>query len=265
FELGRVDRVDARLPMDVVGADRDLPAEPGTRIQPEILQCQRHEPGGHLLAGRDDDVILARIVQLAHLPRPIDELVGRAGHGRDEDGNFTAGLRLPLDAQGGVPDALKVGDRGPAEFLDDTRHLAVLMPQTWNRNARMAGRRLARRHSRRTFRASEGCCPPAAASPILAGMAGYGASDPAAPNAGAETVTPEEIGRFAAQSAGWWDPEGSFRPLHRITPVRLQFVRRELLASFDRDARSLRPFAGLKLLDIGCGGGLVSEPMARLG
>jgi len=96
-------------------------------------------------------------------------------------------------------------------------------------------------------------------------MAGYGASDPAAPNAGAETVNPEEIGRFAAQSAGWWDPEGSFRPLHRINPVRLQFVRRELLASFDRDARSLRPFAGLKLLDIGCGGGLVSEPMARLG
>src|SRR5215468_6478682 len=103
-----------------------------------------------------------------------------------------------------------------APLKPGTKHL---MPQTWNRNARMAGRRLARRHSRRTFRASEGCCPPAAASPILAGMAGYGASDPAAPNAGAETVNPEEIGRFAAQSAGWWDPEGSFRPLHRINPV----------------------------------------------
>src|SRR5436305_13268984 len=80
-----------------------------------------------------------------------------------------------------------------------------------------------------------------------------------------DTVDPEDIDRFAAQSAGWWDPEGSFRPLHRLNPIRLQFVRRELLASFGRDDRGLRPFEGLRLLDIGCGGGLVAEPMARLG
>src|SRR5947207_11825483 len=80
-----------------------------------------------------------------------------------------------------------------------------------------------------------------------------------------DTVDPEDIDRFAAHSAGWWDPEGSFRPLHRINPARLNFIRRQLLASFGCDPRALRPFNGLKLIDVGCGGGLVAEPMTRLG
>jgi 2-polyprenyl-6-hydroxyphenyl methylase/3-demethylubiquinone-9 3-methyltransferase len=80
-----------------------------------------------------------------------------------------------------------------------------------------------------------------------------------------DTVDPEDIDRFAAQSAGWWDPSGSFRPLHQMNPARLAFIRRQLLAHFDRDARSLSPFTGLSLADIGCGGGLVAEPMTRLG
>src|SRR5580704_3011520 len=80
-----------------------------------------------------------------------------------------------------------------------------------------------------------------------------------------DTVDPEEIGRFGEQSADWWDPSGSFRPLHRINPVRINFIRRELLAHFRRDARSLSPFTGLSLADLGCGGGLVAEPMTRLG
>jgi 2-polyprenyl-6-hydroxyphenyl methylase/3-demethylubiquinone-9 3-methyltransferase len=79
------------------------------------------------------------------------------------------------------------------------------------------------------------------------------------------TVDPEDIDRFGAQSASWWDPQGSFRPLHQINPVRIDFVRRHLLAHFGRDARSLSPFTGLSLADIGCGGGLVAEPMTRLG
>jgi 2-polyprenyl-6-hydroxyphenyl methylase / 3-demethylubiquinone-9 3-methyltransferase len=108
------------------------------------------------------------------------------------------------------------------------------------------------------------------ALPILDRMAGHGPSAPETRKAGGtdnfgDTADPDDIDRFAAQSAGWWDPEGSFRPLHRLNPVRLQFVRRELLASFGCDARALRPFEGLRLLDIGCGGGLVAEPMARLG
>jgi 2-polyprenyl-6-hydroxyphenyl methylase/3-demethylubiquinone-9 3-methyltransferase len=80
-----------------------------------------------------------------------------------------------------------------------------------------------------------------------------------------DTVDPEDIDRFAAQSAGWWDPRGGFRPLHRINPARIDFIRHQLLAHFHRDARSLSPFTGLSLADIGCGGGLVAEPMTRLG
>ena len=80
-----------------------------------------------------------------------------------------------------------------------------------------------------------------------------------------DTVDRAEVDRFAAQSAGWWDPEGSFRPLHRINHVRLDFIRRQLVAAFGRDASALRPFDDLSLVDIGCGGGLIAEPMARLG
>jgi len=79
------------------------------------------------------------------------------------------------------------------------------------------------------------------------------------------TIDPGEIGRFAAQAENWWDSEGSFRALHRINPGRLGFIRQHLTAHFHRDPSSLRPFDGLTLLDIGCGGGLVAEPMARLG
>ncbi|MGC2412452.1 MAG: bifunctional 2-polyprenyl-6-hydroxyphenol methylase/3-demethylubiquinol 3-O-methyltransferase UbiG [Stellaceae bacterium] len=80
-----------------------------------------------------------------------------------------------------------------------------------------------------------------------------------------DSVDPEDIDRFAAQSASWWDQTGSFRALHQINPVRIDFIRRELLAHFKRDARSLSTFTGLSLADIGCGGGLVAEPMTRLG
>ncbi|MBV9829893.1 MAG: bifunctional 2-polyprenyl-6-hydroxyphenol methylase/3-demethylubiquinol 3-O-methyltransferase UbiG [Alphaproteobacteria bacterium] len=79
------------------------------------------------------------------------------------------------------------------------------------------------------------------------------------------TVDPRDIARFAAQSDSWWDPEGSFAPLHKINPPRLDFVRQQALHHFGCDARSLRPFTGHRLADVGCGGGLVAEPMARLG
>src|SRR5271169_6734753 len=80
-----------------------------------------------------------------------------------------------------------------------------------------------------------------------------------------ETIDPAEIARFAAQAASWWDPAGSFRPLHRLNPARLGFIRGELIAHFGRDPSSLTPFEGLSLCDVGCGGGLIAEPMARLG
>ena len=79
------------------------------------------------------------------------------------------------------------------------------------------------------------------------------------------SIDPAEIARFSAQAAEWWDPRGKFAPLHRLNPVRLGFIREQALARFGRDAAARRPFEGLRLLDIGCGGGLLSEPMARLG
>ena len=79
------------------------------------------------------------------------------------------------------------------------------------------------------------------------------------------SVVPAEVERFAAIAAQWWDPRGKFAPLHRLNPVRLAFIREQALARFGRDARARAPFEGLRLLDIGCGGGLLSEPMARLG
>ena len=79
------------------------------------------------------------------------------------------------------------------------------------------------------------------------------------------SVDPAEIARFAAIAAEWWNPNGKFRPLHKLNPVRLAYVRAQAEARFGRDARDLAPLRGLRLLDIGCGGGLLSEPMARLG
>ena len=79
------------------------------------------------------------------------------------------------------------------------------------------------------------------------------------------SVDRDEVARFAALGDAWWDPDGAFRQLHELNPTRLRYIRDRLAAHFERDIADQRPFAGLRLLDIGCGGGLVSEPMARLG
>ncbi len=74
-----------------------------------------------------------------------------------------------------------------------------------------------------------------------------------------------EIDKFSAMAREWWDPRGKFRPLHMMNPCRLDYVTRQIAAQFDRDLTARRPLEGLRLLDIGCGGGLMAEPMARLG
>ena len=84
-------------------------------------------------------------------------------------------------------------------------------------------------------------------------------------SASLSSVDPAEVEKFSRIAAEWWDPKGKFAPLHRFNPVRLDFIRDRAAARFGRPAAGARPFAGLKLLDIGCGGGLLSEPMARLG
>ncbi|PKQ12505.1 MAG: bifunctional 3-demethylubiquinol 3-O-methyltransferase/2-polyprenyl-6-hydroxyphenol methylase [Alphaproteobacteria bacterium HGW-Alphaproteobacteria-1] len=79
------------------------------------------------------------------------------------------------------------------------------------------------------------------------------------------TIDPAEVAKFEAMAAEWWDPNGKFKPLHMLNPCRLDYITTQIAAEFDRDLAAARPFDGLRLLDIGCGGGLLSEPMARLG
>lgn len=79
------------------------------------------------------------------------------------------------------------------------------------------------------------------------------------------SIDPAEVARFSAQAAHWWDPGGPFGPLHRFNPARLAYIRDQICTYFGRDGRAPAPLNGLRLLDIGCGGGLVCEPMARLG
>ncbi len=78
------------------------------------------------------------------------------------------------------------------------------------------------------------------------------------------TVDPAEVAKFEAMAAEWWDPNGKFKPLHMLNPCRLDYITNQIAAEFGRDLTRPAPFAGLRILDIGCGGGLLSEPMARL-
>lgn len=79
------------------------------------------------------------------------------------------------------------------------------------------------------------------------------------------TVDPEEVASFGAQAHDWWNENGAFKPLHKLSPVRLQYIRSQICAYYGRDAASLNALRDLNILDIGCGGGLVSEPLARAG
>ena len=79
------------------------------------------------------------------------------------------------------------------------------------------------------------------------------------------TIDTAEVERFSRLAEEWWNPTGKFRPLHRFNPVRLEYIHEQVAMNFDRDMRSTRPFEDLSFLDIGCGGGLICEPLARLG
>jgi 2-polyprenyl-6-hydroxyphenyl methylase/3-demethylubiquinone-9 3-methyltransferase len=87
----------------------------------------------------------------------------------------------------------------------------------------------------------------------------------ASPVQARSSIDPAEVERFSRIAAEWWDPKGKFAPLHKFNPVRLGFIRDQALHRFSRDPKARKPFEGLRLLDIGCGGGLLSEPMCRLG
>lgn len=81
----------------------------------------------------------------------------------------------------------------------------------------------------------------------------------------ASTIDAQEIDKFQAMAAEWWDPNGKFKPLHMLNPCRLDYITSQVASEFQRDLAEPLPFKGLRILDIGCGGGLLAEPMARLG
>src|SRR3954464_13203288 len=79
------------------------------------------------------------------------------------------------------------------------------------------------------------------------------------------TIDPGEVARFGRMARDWWDPKGPMRALHKLNPVRLQYIRDTAGRHFGRDERAPRPLEGLTVIDVGCGGGILSEPLARLG
>lgn len=81
----------------------------------------------------------------------------------------------------------------------------------------------------------------------------------------ASTIDSGEVDKFDRLAEEWWNPNGKFKPLHKFNPVRLNYLRQTLVRHFDRDTKAETPLAGLRILDIGCGGGLLSEPLARMG
>ena len=82
---------------------------------------------------------------------------------------------------------------------------------------------------------------------------------------GKTTIDAAEVERFSKMATEWWDPSGKFKPLHKFNPVRLAYIKDKVSSHFSRDSSAIDTFSGLRVLDIGCGGGLLCEPMARLG
>ncbi len=82
--------------------------------------------------------------------------------------------------------------------------------------------------------------------------------------AGSSTLDPSEVERFAKMAADWWDPKGNFKPLHELGPSRMAYLRDEIMRHFQRTSLE-QPLVGLRILDVGCGGGLAAEPLARMG
>ncbi len=107
------------------------------------------------------------------------------------------------------------------------------------------------------------CCRAGGAYPYS--FAGAEARTAAMTDTDAPSIDPAEVAKFTAEAEAWWDPAGQFAPLHRLNPTRIAFVRDRLAAARGRDPLRARPLAGIRLLDIGCGGGLLAEPMTRLG
>ncbi len=90
-------------------------------------------------------------------------------------------------------------------------------------------------------------------------------SGPTSPAQTTATLDPAEVARFSALASDWWNPDGPMKPLHELGPARLEYLRDEIKRHFRRETLTDRPLLGLRILDVGCGGGLVCEPLTRMG
>src|SRR5205814_8335352 len=240
---------DMRGRVRTVGIDRDLPSLPRAGGDLHSLQDDRKQAGRHLLAGGDHGVVFARIVQQRCLAAPADQLIGGARHRRDNDRNVVSRIDLTLDVAGDVADAFDIGDRRAAEFHDEPGHVARV--SLANAGGKPLPREGAYRYRRRLWPAT----PTGAKNTRMV----------KSPAGRRTTVDDGEVARFAALADDWWNPRGKMAPLHKFNPVRLGFIRDQACAQFGRDAKTLDCLKELTFLDVGCGGGIVSEPLARLG
>ncbi|MBU2347889.1 MAG: bifunctional 2-polyprenyl-6-hydroxyphenol methylase/3-demethylubiquinol 3-O-methyltransferase UbiG, partial [Alphaproteobacteria bacterium] len=103
------------------------------------------------------------------------------------------------------------------------------------------------------------------AAPSRLPREGHGFPQNSSEGAFGASIDPADVARFSAQAAEWWDAHGPFAPLHRFNPARLALIREQLCTRLGCDPKARRPFEGLTLLDVGCGGGLIAEPMRRMG
>ena len=92
-----------------------------------------------------------------------------------------------------------------------------------------------------------------------------GSQEPQEAVSGRTTIDPAEVAHFSRIASEWWNPQGKFRPLHKFNPTRLEYLKEQICKHFNRNPLAAKPLEGLRILDIGCGGGLLCEPMARLG
>lgn len=229
--------------MNFIGANRDLPTHPRPSIDTDLLQGKGHQSGGDLFATGHNRVIFARIVDRCHASHKADEPVGLASHGRHDDRNLVTLIDGLFDTCRGMADSVDATNRRPAEFLNDDGHATS---ELWNGclrpNFNLSGQKTAL-HTLAMIAKQ-------AVEPVITD---------------APSIDPAEVEQFDALANSWWDPDGPFRPLHRLTPARLGYLRDRLADHYGRDILADRPFEGLRGIDVGCGGGLISEPLARLG
>src|SRR5262245_40721285 len=262
-------------------------------LTPHAFDHEGEKSRRDLLARGHHGVVFARIVQGRGLLAPGHELVGLAHHGRNHHGHVVARRHLALDMARDVANAVDIGDRRSAELHHQARH--ARLPEEKGRRHRSSGEALRRerpihtggvalpqpRANRRKQRAT------APFAPNGVRRDGFlvrcqdrmdvrtGSSQPGElsermgmrheARPGATTVDEAEVARFDAMAAVWWDPHGEMRALHMINPVRLRYIRNAACQHFGRDPKRLDCLKDLRMLDIGCGAGLLSEPLARLG